>query len=317
MNKKSLDSVLITGGAGYIGSELVGWFLDRDYHVTVLDNLMYDKTSLLRYANDHRFNFVKGDVRNHSLLSQLVSKADIIIPLAALVGAPLCDKNQQAAIDIHSIANQYIASIKSKDQIVIYPNSNSGYGSTDGLSALTEKDPLNPISIYGKTKCEGEIAYQQSENCVTFRLATVFGPSSRMRTDLLVNNLVLKAMKEKVLIVYEGHFMRNYIHITDIVRAFGHVVNNWEKCKNETYNVGNDKINMSKLQLCNKIAEHLPLEIIEAQIATDNDKRNYIVSSRKFYNKGFECMNDLDDGIRQLIKTYNMLWDDFTVYANY
>jgi len=311
-----MSNVLLTGGAGFIGSELIGHLLEK-HTVTVLDNLMYNKTSLLRYVDNHNFKFVKGDVRDSELLGSLLKKNDIIISLAALVGAPLCDKDPKAAYDIHVRANTFLATQKSKDQILIYPNTNSGYGTTDGTSVITEKDPLNPISVYGTTKCKAEELVQQVENHMTMRLATVFGPSSRPRTDLLVNNLVLRAMRDKVLIVYEGHFMRNYIHVQDICRAVTFALGNWDSCKNETYNVGNDHINMSKMQLCQKIAEQLPLEIIEAQITQDPDKRNYIVSSQKFYDKGFECIYDLSDGIEQLIKMYNMLWDDFTIYANY
>jgi len=311
---------LISGAAGYIGSNLVGKILEQDYpfgEVTALDSLLYDKTSLLQYANDDRFNFVKGDVRDKELLGFLLKNHDVIISLAALVGAPLCDKRPQEAWDIHHGANEFLANNKSKDQLLLVPNSNSGYGTTDGTSTITEKDPLNPISVYGKSKCAGEEAIRQVENHCSMRLATVFGPSSRMRTDLLVNNLVLKAMREKVLIVYEGSYMRNYIHIDDACNAFIFAINNWDKCKNEVFNVGNDKLNMSKLQLCQKISEHIPLEIIEAQITKDPDCRNYIISSQKFYDKGFSCRTDLDEGIIQLKTVYEMLNDDFIIYANY
>lgn len=310
-----VERILITGGAGYIGSELVGTLLRHDRHITVLDNLMYEKTSLLQYIRYQNFEFVKGDVRDHTLLNNLLKKSDTVISLAALVGAGLCEKNPQAALDINQKANEFLAIAKSKDQRLIYPNTNSGYGTTDGKSVITEKDPLNPISIYGKTKCAAETVIQASENYVTMRLATVFGASLRPRSDLLVNNLVLRAMRDKVLIVYEGHFMRNYIHINDICWAFKHVIENWDVCKNQTYNVGNDAINMSKLDMCKIVAKYIPTEIIEAQITQDPDKRNYVVSSQKFYDTGFKCQFTLDDGIKHLITQYKMLDEPWR--ANY
>tara|TARA_Y100000593_G_scaffold94378_1_gene193166 strand:- start:6215 stop:7141 length:927 start_codon:yes stop_codon:yes gene_type:complete len=307
-------NILITGGAGYIGSELVEYLLP-DNKITVLDNLMYEHTTLLKHAKDENFHFVKGDVRQHATLEPLMAKSDIIIPLAALVGFPLCDKDPRAAQEINHDINTWIAQHKSDDQRIIYPCTNSGYGvSVDG-SVCTEESPLNPVSLYGVTKVAAETDYKAVNNHVTFRLATVFGPSSRMRSDLLVNNFVLKALKERLLVLYECEFMRNYVHIGDVCRAFKYVIDNWDKCKNETYNVGNDSINMNKLQLAQKIQEHLPLEIIKAEFTSDPDKRDYIVSSQKIYDKGFECIYDLDDGIQQLIKAYAMI--DSPWYGNY
>ena len=307
-------NILITGGAGYIGSELVNYLIG-EHRVTVLDNLMYDETSLLRYAQNNNFNFVKGDVRNTDLLKRLTKENDIILPLAALVGFPLCDDHPRDAREINFEANKWFADNKSKDQLVIYPCTNSGYGTSKDGSVCTEESPLNPVSLYGKTKVMAEHAYQESENCVTFRLATVFGPSSRMRSDLLVNNFVLKALKERLLVLYECEFMRNYVHVSDVCRAFKFVLENWDSCKNETYNVGNDSINMNKLQLAQTIQKHLPIEIIKAEFNSDPDIRDYIVSSEKIYSKGFECKYDLDDGVGQLIKAYSII--DSPWYANY
>jgi len=307
-------NVLITGGAGYIGSELIGYLIN-DHNVTVLDSLMYDRTSLLRYTQNDRFNFVKGDVRNTKLLYQLMKKNDIILPLAALVGFPLCDDHPGDAKEVNCGVNRYIAEHKSADQMVIYPCTNSGYGVSKDGSVCTELSPLNPVSLYGKTKVMAERAYQEADNCVTFRLATVFGPSSRMRSDLLVNNFVLRALKDRLLVLYECEFMRNYVHVADVCRAFKFVLENWESCKNETYNVGNDALNMNKLQLAQKIQEHLPLEIIKAEFTTDPDVRDYIVSSEKFYSKDFKCEYDLDEGIEQLVKAYAII--DSPWFANY
>jgi len=308
-------NVLVTGGAGYIGSELIGYLLNDGYKVVAIDNLMYDPTSLLRYTNNPDFTFIKGDVRNVALMTKLMKDADIIIPLAALVGFPVCEEDPRGAQEINHDVNTWIATTKRTDQKVIYPCTNSGYGvSVDG-SVCTEESPLNPISLYGRTKVAAESEYKNVENHVTFRLATVFGPASRMRTDLLVNSFVLKTLRERILVLYECEFMRNYVHLHDVCRGFKFILDNWEDCKNETYNLGNDALNMNKLQLAEKIQEHLPLEIIKAEFTSDPDTRDYIVSSEKIYNKGYECQYDLDIGIKQLINAYSIIESPW--YANY
>lgn len=308
--------ILITGGAGYIGSVLSEKLLSLDYSVTVLDTQMYSKTSLVpcvRYGD--KFNFIRGDVRDEMQLKKLVDDHDILIPLAALVGAPLCDKNP---VDAELVNFKHIKNMcdwKSRDQHIIYPNSNSGYGVTDGTTACTEESPMNPISIYGTTKLRAEYACQEVENHVTLRLATVFGASPRPRFDLLVNNLVMRAIKEKIIVLYENQSMRNYIHVQDIVNAFVHCIINWDMCKNNTYNVGNDSINCNKLQLVQKINEHVPVEIIKAEYTKDPDGRNYIVSSDKIYDTGYGCYYNLDMGIKELVKVVGLI--DEPVNANY
>lgn len=306
--------ILITGGAGYIGSELID-FLIRDHEVYVVDNLLYDNRSLLRYVNHPNFNFEKADIRDEKVLEKYIKFCDIIIPLAALVGFPLCDQRPQEAIDVNYASNDWICKNKSKDQMVIYPCTNSGYGNGEKGKVITELDPLNPISLYGKTKVDAETRFRETENCTTFRLATVFGPSTRVRTDLLVNNFVLRAVRDRVIVLYECEFMRNYVHIWDVCRAFTHSIENWATYKGETFNLGNDEVNMNKLQLAKTIKKHTPLEIIKAEFTTDPDKRDYTVSSQKLYNTGFACKYNLDDGIRQMIKVYNLIDEPWN--ANY
>ena len=312
-NKKM--NVLITGGAGYIGSELVDFLLKEGHTVTVLDNLEYGPESLLRYAGHSRFAFENLDVRQTSKLKKYLEKSDVIIPLACLVGFPLCAQRPQEAVAVNFEVNKWIAENKREDQILIYPCTNSGYGTSIDGSVCTEESPLNPVSLYGQTKVDAEKVYQNTEGCCTLRLATVFGPSSRARTDLLVNNFVLRSIKDKVLVLYECEFMRNYVHIWDICRVFLFVIDNWDQCKNQTFNIGNDDINMNKLDLAKKIQEHIPLEIIKAEFTSDPDKRDYIVSSQKIYNLGFTCKYNLDDGIKQLIKVYKLINRPW--YANY
>ena len=309
-----MKKVLVTGGAGYIGSSLIPWFL-HDHKVTVIDSLMYDKTSLLPYLTHKNFEFVKGDVRDTKLLTKLVNDADIIVPLAALVGFPLCRDDERGAVEINATANTFIASIKQPNQIVVYPCTNSGYGNANAGEVCTEESPMTPITLYGTTKVDAEKAFIATPGCTTLRLATVYGPSPRMRSDLLINNFTLKAMKEKALVLYEDSFKRNYVHIQDVCAAFRFVVDNWAECKDQVFNVGNDALNCTKMELAKQIAEVIPCEIYVNENFKDPDKRDYIVSSQKIYDLGFECKIDLKTGIKQVQSAYDIL--DEPWYANY
>lgn len=300
--------ILVTGGAGYLGSILVPALLNEGYEVEVIDNFMFNQTSLMDVCANPKFSVVRGDVRDKELMKKLVKDKDIIIPLAALVGAPLCNRDKIGTITTNYEAIKMLCEITSKNQKIIFPTTNSGYGTTTGEIYCTEETPLNPISLYGKTKVDAEKVILDRGEAITFRLATVFGASPKMRIDLLVNNFVYKALFDRSIVIFEGHFKRNYIHIRDVARAFLHAIKNFEKMKNEAYNVGLSSANLSKLELAYKIKEYIPnLTIIEAEIGEDPDKRNYIVSNEKIEKTGFMPQYSLDDGIKELIKVYTIL----------
>lgn len=303
------ENVLITGGAGYIGSILTGHLLEKDYRVTCLDNLVYRQESLLNFVSNPNFNFIYGDARDQRLLKDFVADFDTIIPLAAIVGMPACKRNPEDAKSINLNAIIGLDKIRSPNQKVIFPNTNSGYGSKSKEFHCDENTPLEPISLYGKLKCEAEKHLLDSEkDAITLRLATVFGTSPRMRTDLLVNDFVLRAMADGYIILYEEHFKRNYIHIKDVARCFKHCIENFDSMKNLPYNVGLEDANLSKLELSKKIKSHIPeFEIVCKDIREDPDKRNYIVSNQRILSTGFEPKFSLDDGIRELIKGYEIL----------
>lgn len=300
--------VLVTGGAGYLGSILVPALLNEGYKVEVVDNFMFNQTSLMDVCFNKNFSVIRGDARDERLMKKLIKDKDIIIPLAALVGAPLCSRDEIGTITTNYEAIKMLCSITSKNQKIIYPTTNSGYGTTTGEVYCTEETPLNPISLYGKTKVDAEKVVLDRGESITFRLATVFGASPKMRIDLLVNDFVYRALKDKSLVIFEGHFKRNYIHIRDVARAFLYAIKDFEIIKNEPYNVGLSSANISKLELAQKIKKYLPeLAIIEAPIGEDPDKRNYIVSNKKIEKTGFKPIYSLDDGIVELIKAYTIL----------
>jgi nucleoside-diphosphate-sugar epimerase len=307
--------VLITGGAGYIGSVLTPSLLALGHEVTVVDNFLFKQNSLSDCCHYGSFQVVRGDCRDEALMKKLVAKADAIIPLAALVGAPLCDRDPVAARTTNFEAVDMICRLTSTTQRILMPVTNSGYGIGQKGIHCTEDTPLNPISLYGITKVKAEEAILQRENSISFRLATVFGVSPRMRIDLLVNDFVYRAINDRAVVIFEGHFKRNYIHVRDVVRVFIHGLDNFEQMKGRPFNVGLDDANLSKLELCVVIKNHLPKFVfLEAPIGEDPDKRDYIVSNARIAATGFKPEWNLDRGIQELIKGFTILRN--TLYSN-
>ena len=307
--------ILITGGAGYLGSIVTPHLLNKGHEVTVLDNFLFRQNSLADCCHYESFNVVRGDCREASILKNLLKDADIIIPLAAMVGAPLCDQDKLAAESVNHSAVKLICDLVSPDQRIIIPITNSGYGVGEEGKFCTEKTPLRPISLYGKTKVVAEKEVLSRDNSISFRLATVFGMAPRMRLDLLVNDFVYRAVNDRSLLIFEGHFKRNYIHVRDIARVFEHAIDNFELMKGKPYNAGLEEANLSKLELCAKIKEHLPKFVyIEAKVGEDPDKRDYIVSNQRLLSSGFQTEWNLDRGIRELIKGYTIIRN--TIYSN-
>lgn len=303
-----MSNILVTGGAGYLGSVLVPELLSLGHNVTVLDNFMYGQSPLLDCCANEGFEAVRGDAREADFLKPLLAKTDYIIPLAALVGAPLCDRDRLGAVSTNRDAVATLAKLASPSQRVVIPTTNSGYGIGQKGVSCDEKTPLNPISLYGKAKMEAEKILLDRGNAISLRLATVFGASPRMRVDLLVNDFTYRAVNERFVVVFEGHFKRNYIHIRDVAGAFIHAIDNFEEMKDEPYNVGLSSANLSKLELCSKIKEHIPgFVYMEAPIGEDPDKRDYIVSNEKIENTGWRPKKSLDDGIRELMMTYRIV----------
>ena len=299
--------IAITGASGYIGNILVKNLLDNEFEVTAIDNFRYNNRQIFQLASYPKLNIIEGDVRDNIILKKILSH-DLIIPLAALVGAPLCEKYPNDAISINQKAIELLAKKKSSSQIIIYPTTNSGYGSTDGKSECDEDSPIMPISLYGITKTEAEKSILDKTNTISLRLATVFGISPRMRLDLLVNNFVFKALTEGCLTLFESHFIRNYIHIEDVSKAIIHCINNFELTKNNVYNLGLSEANLSKKELALKIKEYLPkLAIVEEEFTKDKDQRNYIVSNKKIESTDFKPSYSLDKGIIELIKGLKIL----------
>ena len=300
--------VLVTGGAGYIGSILSEHLLDAGYHVTAVDNLSYGQLGPFHLAANPRYDFVFGDVRDQRIMAKLVPQADVLIPLAAAVGAPLCDRDPVFARSVNLEAVELLNRLRSPSQRILYPTTNSGYGTQSGEVHCTEETALEPISLYGKLKVQAEAEVLNSPNSITLRLATVFGMSPRMRIDLLVNHFVYEAVTRGYLVIFEKHFKRNYVHIRDVAGCFVHCIQNGDGMLNRPFNLGLDAANLSKQELAEKIQEYVPKFYVHySEVGSDPDKRNYIVSNQRLREAGFEARRSLDEGIRELIKGYRMI----------
>jgi nucleoside-diphosphate-sugar epimerase len=304
-----MTKVLVTGGAGYIGSILVPALLERGYAVTVVDNFMYEQDSLSASCYHKAFRLVRGDVRSQAVMRPLVTGADVIIPLAALVGAPLCDRDPLAATSTNKQAIVDMIAWLGRGQRVLLPVTNSGYGVGEAGKFCTEETPIRPVSLYGRDKVEVErILLERHPAVISFRLATVFGMSPRMRLDLLVNDFTYRACSDRFIVLFESHFKRNFIHVRDVARAFLHGLEHFEAMQGQIYNVGLSDANLSKRELCDRIAAHVPGFVVhESSIGKDPDQRDYIVSNEKIERTGYRPAYSLDDGIEELVKGFAML----------
>ena len=307
--------ILVTGGAGYLGSTLVPELLSLGHQVTVADNFIYKQSSLNHVCHYSNFKVVKGDVRIESFMKPLIKEADVIIPLAALVGAPICNQDPVGATTINHDSIMIMLKLVSKEQLILMPTTNSAYGSGDKNNFCTEESPLNPISRYAIDKVEIEKSLMDHPNAISFRLATVFGMSPRMRIDLLVNDFTYRAVYDGFVVLFESHFKRNYVHVKDVSRVFQHAILNHDKMKGQIYNVGLSEANVSKWELCERIKKHLPnFTFLEAPLGKDPDQRNYIVSNEKLESTGYRTAHSLDHGIEELIKGFTMIKN--TKYGN-
>jgi nucleoside-diphosphate-sugar epimerase len=308
-------NILVTGGAGYIGSTLVPRLLEAGHNVTVLDNFLFKQTSLHNCCHYDNFAVVKGDIRSEATLLPLLKKADVIIPLAALVGAPLCNLDPIGATTTNHGAITTMLKHVSPEQRILMPTTNSAYGSGDENNYCTEESPLKPISKYAIDKVAVEKDLMQHPSAISLRLATVFGMSPRMRLDLLVNDFVYRAVNDRFVVLFEGHFKRNYIHVRDVARVFEHGLANFERMKGQIYNVGLSDANVSKHELCEHIRKFVPdFVFMDAAVGRDPDQRNYIVSNEKVEKTGYKPSCSLDGGIQELLKGFVMLKN--SVYGN-
>lgn len=301
-------SILVTGGAGYIGSILVPDLLAAGHKVTVLDNFLFRQASLNHVCHHQNFSVVRGDIRVRDVIAPLIRKADVVIPLAALVGAPMCDMDPVGAATVNHDAIQLMLRLLSTEQRVLMPTTNSAYGTGDENNLCDEESPLRPISLYAKAKVAVEAALMQRENAISFRLATVFGMSPRMRIDLLVNDFTYRAVHDRFVVLFESAFTRNYIHVRDVSRAFQHGIDEFDSMRGQVFNVGLSDANVSKRQLCERIRRCVPgFTFLDAPVGKDPDQRNYVVSNAKLEATGFTTTVSLDAGIAELVKGFTMI----------
>lgn len=306
--RKTTMDILVTGGAGYIGSVMVPLLLADGHRVTVIDNFMYGQASLLDCCRSPNLTVVRGDVRDGQLLGRLVAEADAVLPLACLTGAPICERDPAAASAINLDAIKAIAGALSPRQMLVFPSTNSGYGIGQNDVHCDEQTPLRPVSLYGRLKVEAEAHLLDRGNCVTFRFATLFGISPRMRLDLLVNDFTYRAVTDRFIVLFEPHFKRNYLHVCDAARAFMHVLANYDRMKGKPYNVGLSDANLSKWELAEAIKKHVPdFYFVASEVGKDPDQRNYVVSNARIEATGFRPAHGLDSGIRELIKGYQII----------
>jgi len=315
VDKGDRFSILVTGGAGYLGSILVPALLERGHRVTVLDSFRFGQSPLNHVCSHPHFDVHRGDARDAELMRSLLKDTDVIIPLAALVGAPLCNADKTGAETVNRDAIIILTKLASRQQRILVPTTNSGYGIGEPGKFCTEEMPLRPISLYGRTKVEAEKAVLDRGNAISFRLATVFGMSPRMRVDLLVNDFVYRAVNDRAVVLFEAHFKRNYIHVRDVARAFLHGIENFTSMRDQAYNVGLSDANLSKAELCCRIKCHIPQFVfLEAPVGEDPDKRDYMVSNEKIERTGYRPAYSLDEGIAEMIKGFRMVRN--TIHGN-
>lgn len=301
-----MTKVLVTGGAGYVGSVLIPELLHKGYHVKVLDNLMYNSMSLLPYFVYDNFDFIKGDIRDEKAVQKALQDVDVVVHLAAIVGAPACHRDQRLAEEVNFAGTLNLDKYRSRSQGIIFASTGSNYGAVEN-GVCTEQTPLNPLSVYGVTKTNAEQHLLNSGNTVAYRFATAFGLSPRLRLDLMINDFAFQALKNGMLVVYEKHFKRTFIHVRDMARSFLFAVDNFDRLKNEIFNVGSEKANYTKEDICLKIKEKVNYHLYFADVGSDPDQRNYEVSYEKIRSKGFETTISVDKGLEELIKAYRTI----------
>ncbi len=300
--------ILVTGGAGYVGSVLIPVLLEKGHQVTILDLFLFDYTPILHFAHHPKLTVVNADIRNQGVVKQHLKGKDLIIHLAAIVGFPACARDESAAISTNIESTRTIVENMDKGQSLFFASSGSSYGRVDGI--CTEDTPINPLTLYGRSKAESEkiiFDSKHASNAIAFRFATVFGVSPRLRLDLLVNDFVYKAINDKIIVLYEGHFRRTFLHVNDAALSYIHLLDNFDSSKGQIFNVGADEMNYTKAEVAELIGKKVPYEIYRSDIGTDLDQRDYEVSYVKITDSGFKCTMSLEQGLDELIKVISFI----------